>query len=79
MIKQTHKSKLLNDQATHFAKEEVELHKTIDHSNIIQLFDSWETEQSIVLQLEFCNHYEYFEETLNEVSNFINFLSLSCF
>lgn len=61
VIKQTIKAKLLTEGAGQCAQIEARLHMKLDNINIVRLLDSWETELSYVLQLEFCNKFAYFE------------------
>lgn len=55
-----------------YARQECMIQSQMKHENIVELYDYTENEKEIVLLMEYCNHANYFEEKIEEVSKFLH-------
>ena len=70
MLKQIFKNKL-SRSAYCLAASEAQIHKHLDHPNIVKLVSHRETDSCFELVLERCNDPLYFEEKVHDVSGIL--------
>ena len=46
---------MLNEETLEYAKRECAIHASLDHENIVKLYDYSETDENIELFMEYCN------------------------
>ena len=67
-IKQLSKKKILNEDLEKF-KKEINVLKTLDHPNIIKLYEIFETQKHLYLVYEKCNGGNLFEDLINRMES----------
>lgn len=68
VIKKVSKRKLLSPAQVVSAERELKIHRSLQHLNIVECFDTGETDSDYLLMLEYITKYDYFVDRL-EVNN----------
>jgi serine/threonine protein kinase len=67
ILKKLEKSKILSSQQLESAVREMQIHSSLRHPNIVQLYDYRETPSEFYLLMEFISRHDYFTERIEVV------------
>ena len=67
ILKKLNKSLIYSHYQLESAKREIQIHSSLHHPNIIELFDHAETETEFLLLMEYIPRHDYFTEKLEIV------------
>ena len=69
ILKRLNKSLMFNNYQTQSARREIQIHSILHHPNIVELYDSIETDSEFLILMEFIPRPDYFTEKIEIVIN----------